>query len=39
VTGEEFVTVTPTAVVDWLPSIPGTCVWFDVPKRGVNPTF
>ena len=39
VTGEEFVTVTPTAVVDWLLSIPGICCWLDVPKRGVNSTF
>ena len=33
------VTTTPTAVVDWLLSIPGMWLWLDVPKRGVNSTF
>ena len=39
VTGEEFVTVTPTLEVVWLLSIPDIWLWFDVPKRGVNSTF
>ena len=38
VTGEDWVTVTPTAVIEELLSIPSTFVWSDVPKRGLNVT-
>ena len=38
VTGEDWVTVTPTAVVDALLSIPSTFVCPDVPNLGLNLT-
>ena len=39
VTAEEDDTVTPTAVVDSLLTIPGIDVWFAVPNLGVKPTL
>ena len=38
VTGEDWVTVTPTAVIEELLSIPSTFVWSEVPNLGLNVT-
>ena len=38
VTGEDWVTVTPTAVIEELLSMPSTFVWPDVPNLGLNVT-
>ena len=38
VTGVDWVTTTPTAVIEELLSMPSTFVWPDVPKRGLNVT-